>query len=269
MAIRARCGHCGTLYQVADHLAGRKAKCKKCGVVFVMQAQEASPPAAAPPRAAPPRPIQRAAAPATPRPPVKPVAPTPAAPADDMTIPLAMDVPLASPPVHASPATSTVASSEPEEGGKLSPVLRDRLSQKFGAKSKKAEDGQGRAWFASLTTTQTTLIALSAPVLAALTTLLACMTHEGLGVATTWFWLVVSGLTMFVTSIWLLVVAFGTGAGIGCMMLLPIGPLPLIGLILLLVKNPEEAKTPFLLNLLGGVTMVASFAGVAWLAWQS
>jgi len=66
MPCLVRCSHCNTQYQVRDDLAGRKAKCEKCGEVLVIPSPQ---PAAAAPKSTPapaqaaPKPQPVAAAP--------------------------------------------------------------------------------------------------------------------------------------------------------------------------------------------------------------
>ena len=49
MPIAAKCGHCGTTYQVSSKFAGQTAKCKKCGKSFKVAAASANTGASAPP----------------------------------------------------------------------------------------------------------------------------------------------------------------------------------------------------------------------------
>lgn len=99
MPVQAICGNCGKRYQLGDHLAGRRAKCKQCGAAFdipaatvptaagAAAARSALPPLPTAPRTAarvahPP--VPAAATMATPAArPTPPSRPPPVPPADD------------------------------------------------------------------------------------------------------------------------------------------------------------------------------------------
>src|SRR3954467_7541029 len=42
LAISIKCATCGKRYQAADHMAGRRVRCKRCGTTFQLPAQPTS-----------------------------------------------------------------------------------------------------------------------------------------------------------------------------------------------------------------------------------